>query len=293
MKQKTLYPLDKLVFDLVPEGIPLPDILEGETIDETTANDIYRQAYRMVYSTWPKTEIGKNWQAAVSNSRQAEMDFKTFCLYIIAGFRVTHSHTLFYPANLTAKSSYSKVDLYRKACLQKFGVSDARSLGMLLNIELFDIDAEMLLSEISFGRYIMGYASTGTPVECAAVYDRDEIAFSPYWLAIEHTYHTHVFRPYLAKSKDITHWEKNELWSPAQLRHRHLVSQVISVLQRRKRLMSTIFSSRTRIMPQAAKSVFSYHRLTSKSPVFNSLNVDDAFDFWTQAGNAIKKEGSL
>ena len=48
------------------------------------------------------------------------MDFKTFCLYIIAGFMVTHEHTPFYPSNLVAESSIGKVEGFRKACLKKF-----------------------------------------------------------------------------------------------------------------------------------------------------------------------------
>ncbi|MGV0949114.1 MAG: hypothetical protein ACOYB3_00270 [Azonexus sp.] len=284
------YALDDLTFNFVPDGLPLPDILASENIDQITANDIYRQAYRMIYNDWPKSDLGQKWQAAIANARAAQMDFKTFCLYIIAGYMVTHEHTPFFPVNLTANSSLEKVEGYRKACLRKFGASDARSLGLLLNLEMYDIDEEMLLSEVSFGRYVTGYVISGEKQICRAVYDQDEIAFSPYWLAIEYTYHENVFVPYLQKVKETTVQEKSKLGNPAQLRHRHLVSQVISVLKRRTHLASTIFASRSRIMPKAVKSVLSHHGLKPASPISDSANIDDAYEFWKQVGDACLTE---
>lgn len=281
--------LSGLNFNLVPSSLPLPDIMASENIDQITAEDIFRQAHRMIYNVWPKTSLGQNWQAAVANARAAQMDFKTFCLYIIAGYMITHSVTPFFVVNLTANSSLAKVEGYRKACLRKFGAADARTLGLLLNLNFYDIDEEMLLSEIGFGRWITGYTvDDGSLDNCKSVYEKDEIAFSPYWLAIEHTYHKLVFVPYLQKVKVTLLKDKETLGSTAELRHRHLVSQVISALKRRTALASTIFASRSRIMPKAAKAVLDHHGIKPTVMIFDEVDVDDAYEFWKMVGAAVR-----
>lgn len=281
------YPLDKLVFNFLPDGLPEPDV-NGETTDQVTANDVYRQAYRMVYNRWPRHDLGRKWQNATANAKLAQMDFKTFCLFIITGFAITHQTTDFFPTNLTAPSSIGKVESYRKACMNKFGASDARSLGLMLNVEFHDIDEEMLLSEVNFGRYIVGNYKHHGSDRCKEVYDFDEISFSPYWLAIEGTYHDFVFKPYLKKAIESTPFNKNKLGTDAQLRHRHLVTQVISALKRKSHLASTIFCSRSRIMPKAVNDVLTRNGIKTTVPIAETVNVDNAFEFWKHLGQFIK-----
>lgn len=283
------YALENLTFNFVPDGLPLPDIIASEDINHLTANDIYRQAHKMAYNAWPTSDLGKHWQAAVANARTLKMDFKTYCLYIITGYMITHDkESKFYPVNLAANSALGKVETYRKACLQKFGVSDARSLGLMLNLEFFDIDEELLLSELSFGRLVVGHTLAGTENPPAAIYDMDEIAFSPYWLAIEWTYAEAVFSPYLKAVRDTPHRDKHLLGTDAQLRHRHLVSQVRSALKRRSHLASTIFAARSRIMPKAVKSVLEQRNILRTALISDTKIIEDAYTFWTMLGTHIK-----
>lgn len=277
--------LDKLTFNLVPEGLPMPDI-DQESLDQETANDIYRDAYRAVYNEWPRNDLGKHWQAAVANSRAAQMDFKTFCIYVIAGYFITHEHTPFFPVNLSAPSSLEKLESYRKVCKQKFNATDAKSLGLMLNLELYDIDEEMLRSEIGFGRYVTALVAHGEPLEDIPyfVYDRGELEFSPYFLSTEKTYQETVFMPYIKESMRANVFEKKTLGTPHQLRHRHLVSQVVSALKRRTHLASTIFASRSRIMPKATKTVLDLHGLKPGTPISNVNEITDAYEFWIQVG---------
>lgn len=278
VKTARRYRLSELNFNLVPEDMPMPD-LGGEAVNQVSANDIYRQAYRAIYNIWPSHDLGKNWQSAVSNAKAAQMNFKTFCLYIIAGWISTHGYTAFFPRNLTAESSVAKVELFRQACLKQYGASDGKSIGLLLNLEFYDIDDEMLLSEISFGRFITGSALKSSHNPCASFYSTEEIRLSPYWLAIEYTYHENILLPHLQAKIDGTEDEQ---------KHRHLVCQAISALKRRSHLASTIFASRSRIMPKAVKSVLSFHGLTPDSFTNADKNVEDAFKFWRKLGWVIQ-----
>lgn len=280
------YPLDKLIFNFIPDDLPMPDIA-GINVDRVTANDIYRQAHRMVYNEWPKNELGKNWQKATANAKLAQMDFKTFCLYIITGHAITHKFTPFFPVNLSAGSSIAKVEAYRLACMRKFGASDARSLGLLLNLEFFDIDEEMLLSEINFGRYITGNMIHTGKSNLDEIY-KDEITFSPYWLVTERTYIERVFAPYLEKVSTTALSDKHTLGTEAQLRHRHLISQVIGALKRRSHIASTIHASRSRIMPNAVKSVLERHGMKTITPISDTVDVDEPFEFWQRLGYKLK-----
>ena len=282
------YALDDLTFNFVPEGLPMPELEVSDNPDQTSANDIYRQAHKMVYNVWPKNDLGKNWQAAVSNAKSAQMDFKTFCLYIITGFMVTHdTESKFFPANLSNRGTLEKVEGYRKACLRKFGAADARSLGLMLNLTFYDIDEEMFLSEVSFGRYVVGHVLSGTKDICKSVYEHDEISFSPYWLNIEGTYIDYVFAPYIKAVETTPSKDKHTLGNPAQLRHRHLVSQVRSALRRRSHLASTIFASRSRIMPKAVKSVLDRHGIKKTEKISDTVNIDDAYTFWRGLGEIV------
>lgn len=285
------YALDKLTFNFVPESMPLPDVTQ-ENLDGVTANDVYRNAYRMVYNEWPRNDLGKHWQAAAANARAAEMDFKTFCLFVIAGYAVTHEFTKFFPSNLAAASGPEKIDGYRKACKRKFNSSDARSLGLMLNLEFYDIDEEMLLSETKFARNVVGLIVHGHGDEDIPfyVYDHDEIAFSPYWLSLEPTYQKTIFMPFIKQSMKVSLEEKKSLGTEAQLRHRHLVSQVVSALKRRSHLASTIFSSRSRIMPKAVKAVLAFHGLKLDTPISDVNEINDAFEFWTKVGTVCSSQ---
>lgn len=289
------YALDDLTFNFVPDGLPMPELEVSDNPDQVSANDIYRQAYKMAYNVWPKDDLGKNWKAAVANARAAQMDFKTFCLYVITGFMVTHdAESRFFPANLSNKGTLEKVEGYRKACLRKFNASDARSLGLMLNLTFYDIDEEMLLSEIGFGRYVVGHVIAGTKNICKVVYDHDEISFSPYWLNIEGTYIDCVFAPYIKAVAVTALKDKHTLGNPAQLRHRHLVSQVRSALQRRSHLASTIFAARSRIMPKAVKSVLDHHGIKKTEKISDTVNIDDAYTFWRKLGEIVvnKRQGN-
>lgn len=279
------YALTEIEFDFVPSSLPTPDVA-GENPDQITANDIYRQAHKMVYNAWPKNDLGKHWQAAVANARTAQMDFKTFCLYVIVGFKLTHEHTPFFPVNLSATSSPEKLECFRKACKRKFNSTDAKSLGLMLNLDFYDIDEEMLTSEIAFGRYLTGLVEHGHTDDLAFyVYDHDEISFSPYWLAIEETYQSTVFGPYVAESMKTHVMEKHKLGTAAQLRHRHLVGQVIGALKRRSHLASTIFTSRSRVMPNAVKFVLRQRGLSPDTPISDVKIVNNAYEFWCSVGS--------
>ena len=282
------YALDDLTFNFVPSGLPMPDIIAGDHVSQSTANDIFRQAYRMAYNEWPKLDLGKNWQRSVSNAKEAQMDFKTFCLFVITGYMITHEHTPFYASVLAAATSIEKVEAYRKACKRKFNSSDARSLGLMLNLEFYDIDDEMLLSEISFGRYITGLVKHDRTDHIPFyIYDHDEISFSPYWLTIEPTYQKTIFRPFLKAAMAIKTSDKTSLGTTAQLRHRHLVSQVISALKRRSSLAATVFTSRSRVMLKAVKSVLDHHGIRVNEKISDNVAIDDAYGFWRQLGDVV------
>lgn len=281
------YTLEQLTFDLVPDGLHKPDET-AEVIDEFTANDVYRQTYRMVYNEWPRTDLGKHWKAATANAKKASMDFRTFCLFHIAGYAVTHEFTPFFTSSLTGSKAHEKIDGYRQACLRKFGVADGKALGLMLNIDLYDIDDEMFRSEVRFGRFIVG-RGTCSDADLVYAYDFDEISFSPYWLAIEQTYYELVFTPYIEKVRTVAHWEKKTLGTDAQLRHRHLVTQVRSGLKRRSHLLSTILASRSRIMPKAAKFVLDQHGFDRQARISDDALITCARTFWTSVAEARPK----
>jgi hypothetical protein len=257
----------------------MPDIKVGAVISQETANDLYRQAYRMVYNDWPKDGLGKHWKAAVANAATARMDFKTFVLFVICGYSVTHPGSPFFPVNLSAPGAPSKLEGYRKACINKYGIADYIALGLLLDIEFKDIHDELLLSETGFGRWIVGSNLRKTGDRTREFYSLEELGLSPYWLATEPTYHQHILLPHL----------RGELEDDSnRRRQRHLVCQVISVLKRRSHLASTIFAARSRVMPEALRSVLAFQSLTPECFTAQTPLVSESYPFWTQVGLAVQ-----
>jgi hypothetical protein len=275
--------LDKVKFNLIPEDLPQPKTKETEELDYQTASDIFRQTYKLVYHAWPEVSLGKNWETAVNNARAAGMAFKTFATFVIAGYKLTHPLTPFFVSNLTAPSSAGKIAGLRKVCLDKFNVEDAESLGMVLDIVLDNIDEYMLASEVGFGSWITGaklrLGGNSTP----RFYDNKELGLYRYWLAVEPTYHSYILKPFL----------REKFGTDEEKKHRHLVLQDIGLLKRRQTLASTVFNSRTRIMPTALKRVLQRHALTPDCFTYPDEVVYESYPFWNGLGLAIQHYEAL
>lgn len=281
------FSLKQLNFNLIPSEHPQVGIHSSDVIDNVMAEDIYRQAHRAVYNAWPKNSLGQNWRVAVDNAKTVGLDFKSFCLYVIAGHRVTHDiNSQFLIVNLTSPTSFEKIKSLREACSRRYNATDIYSLGLVLDIHFYDIDDEMTLSETNFGHYIAVAAVNSIADPYEYIYDREETALSPYWLAIEDTYKQKIFMPYLEKLKKVAIYEKHTLGSDGELRQRHLVAQITRALKNDSSLASTVFASRSRAMPKAAKTILSRFYLTASSPICYSQTVTDACTFWVEVGEA-------
>ena len=282
------YTLKELEFNLIPPGLPAP--VDGpENHDSISAEDAYRSAYYAVYKCWPKHPLGIGWESAVDNALKLGMDFKTFCLVSIAGFAATHKFTPFNPFGLREESSVETVEVYRKACLKRYGLCDPESIGLLLDMDLSGVDTDMLMSEVSFGRYVTLLVSHGIKDSEIPfyVYDYDEIGFNHYWLATEDTYMRNTFADHC---KERMSSRANELaGSDAQLKHRHLVSQVVSAMKKSGKIAASVFLSRSRIMRKATRCVFKHLPTVSDSTRISSVKlVTNAYSFWKEVGEAAK-----
>ena len=278
IEHKKLYSLDSIEFKLIPEDLPQPMVDECSEIDYQTASDIYRRMHKLVYHAWPTIALSQNWEAAVANAKTASMGFTEFVTFALAGYKLTHPFTPFYPSILASANAAETVYGLRRACLEKFNVEDAEALGMVLDIVLDNIDESMVASEIDFGAWIVG-----TKLRCGGnstpqFYSEKELGLNRYWLALEPTYHDCILRPYL----------KAKFGTVAERKHRHLVLQEIALLKRRSTLAATVFNTRTRIMPKAVKTVLLRHGLTPKDFTYPEREVYESFPFWNGLGLAVQ-----
>jgi hypothetical protein len=89
-----------------------------------------------------------------------------------------------------------------------------------------DLERQMLYSEITAGKAIIGYKLVaGGPVE-KSLYSTSEPALNPHWLATEPTYKSTVLAAHLEGARG----------TQMENRHRYAVIQVIQAMKRRKRL---------------------------------------------------------
>lgn len=249
-----------------------------ESINSRVVEDVYKRCYYRVYHGWPIKNVGQHWEKIVDNSREARVTLEMFILINIAAYKITHPKSSFFPSILAAESAWQKIEMYTSLCRKQHGHLSPESLGLTLEEDLSSIDDGILHSEITVGRFIVGWKLRGQGPWLKSLYYEHELTLDPYWLCIEPTYIESVLKPHLRNPTEGT---------DAQKKFRHEVTLHHAMLKRRKTLAASVFASRSKMMSTAVQTVLQFNNLNMDDFTHADQPVKDAFKFWNVLGLAV------
>ena len=261
-------------FDFVPEGIR--DL--GRPADDVQAD--YALCHFTVYGQEPHDHIGR-----VENAKErlAEISEELGCskslfmLAVMTAAHVSNPDRAFFANMLFGPSAVTRFESYREQCRIRFGQFDFQALELA---KPSHIRGKFLASEIIFGEFVVDsiiYCEGAVPFE--RLFLIREIAFDPFWLAVEESYVDSVLKPHLEGKIEKTR-EANKVRSLALQSRRSLLKN--------KSRARTVFSLRASIMKEATEAVLRKYRLGSSDLLFKSP-VTEPLTYWVSLGLAVRR----
>lgn len=270
-------PLSQLKFDLSPEGLD-KTIVEPKEINSRVVENMFRHAHYRVFKTWPRQPVGDKWNLVLSNARTSGLPLETFITVIVLSWSITRPHTLFQTVMLTRPMAPDKVMELARICRDTKGYVNADSVGDMFDVNTEGLDAKLLQSEIAYGKYIINWKLYKGVLDFQPIYAELEGFLDPYWLAIEPSYSAHIIQPYLEDSHGSSSLQRNI---------RTDVMRHIGMLKRNKRIASTVFALRSKIMLKAVNSVLDSRMFKLDDFTHENKPITDSTKFWNVLGLAV------
>lgn len=295
-KRKNRITLNRARFQLVPTGYGyIYDKVEEVDPETPELKRLYLVCFQTVFETQLKdiapAAIGKHEKEIVENAREAGCSIRLFMLANMVGFlnekkeqerigAASTSRSKFTAAQLTGKRALNRAKLYSEVCRTQFGTFTLGALSTLseTSYEEHSIEAAMLRSEITAGKFIVNHKlrNDGPPYE--ALYEAEELRLDPHWLAVEDNYRVTVLEKHLEKPSG----------SAVLKNHRFSATQVIGHLKKNKQAAIAMFQIREEIMGRALHDVLSTLGHMPDDFEIESKPVKDPLTLWTNIGRAIQ-----
>lgn len=280
--------LSKARFRTLPEAYEVRFNIEGEDPEIPELQRLYSLCHQTVFGKEPKNcPVHRYQEAIISNARRSDCSIRLFMLSNMLAHQRMQKEIIANTALATVKNfkvhmlsgvvALERARTYAGLCRKQFGTFSLGTLSSLseTNLELTDVQSQMLNSEITAGRWLVGHKMIhqGPPYEL--FYECEEMNLDPYWLATEDSYKTLV----LDKEKSVSH---------EQRRHRYAVIQTIGFLKRNRSIAINTFCARQQIMPKAVNKVlesFGYHPDDFE---IEDKVVTNPLELWVLLGRAIQ-----
>ena len=182
---------------------------------------------------------------------------------------------------LLGASAVKRARMYAEMCNREFGSFKLPALSSLVNEDFVNASLEkhMLHSEVVAGKFIVGHKMLhGGPV-WDLLFDTHELTLDPYWLAIDETYLTQVFYPYLDKKSGTDQIQQ----------HRFSVKQVLGHLKKYSTAAQNTFHIREKIMPEAVAEVLNSFGHQPDDFSIDPEPVTKPLEFWVYLGRAMQQ----
>ena len=270
-------PVSKARFNLVPEVLQTSTEVYNP---DSNVHTLFYACHESIFCKPCRYRIPSGGaEKIIAAAQAAACDLRLFIGTVMMAHQEVNPTEPFYPNMLFGSSAIKRVNLYRKACRERFGHFDLGAFNKLRGkFGLDDLDECMLRSEILFGELIIGCRLRSDESPFDMIYRVREPGFDTIWLAIEDSYRA-----------VLEHHVKSEVPTTEALSTlRHNVFQVKKSLKSNKSRMKEAFSARERILPQATQRVLSYHRLSPSDFEIENEPVVSASAFWIVLGKALR-----
>jgi hypothetical protein len=271
--------ISTLTFKLTPAALDSSKLNDPEL---ATLQQLYENCHRTVFDRGPADRLDNKPNANRKLEQAADevsCSVRMFILANMVGHQAASPDRTFYATMLLGEAAIKRVERYRAVCYEKFATFDLTALNTLIDSnQLNSLDNRMLTSEVTAGIWIVGYRSRISGPYREKLYNAQETALDPHWLAVEDSYAKLILVPH----------RESPSGHPEIQRHRFNVSQTISVLKRHKTKARAVFEIRERNSQPAVKRVLEHYGFNPDEFVTKEREVTDMLKFWGQLALAIK-----
>lgn len=292
-------PLSQAKFNLIPPKLSGKIVLDDDAVDpeEENLGNVYIDAYRTIFGKRPTQ--GDNplrfRDKIVLNARTANTGIRLFMLANMLAHKVQEQLRLentesaltkpYAASTLTSALSVTRCNQYAEMCSKQFGSFNLTMLSTISknDFELNDVERAMLNSEVTAARFVIQHKIFNGGPPYVALYEHEELGLSPYWLAIEKSYDTHVLAPF----------RESKTGSKMQQSHRYDVLSTRRTLSRYSTEQVLLFAARQRIMADAVKQVLAFFNRQPDDFDIEPFPITDAMDFWVYLSRAVQHYETL
>lgn len=281
-------PLSKATFRVLPEAYELRFNVEADDPETPELQRVYILCYLTVFGKEPSDyNMGRHREAILTNVRHAGCSLRLFLLANMMGHQLMQKEIvtktplarskLFKLHQLTESRAVERASMYADLCQKEFGTFTLSALNTLTetNNEANDIERRLLNSEVTAGRWLVGYKIHHGWSPYELFYESEEMNLDPYWLAIDDGYKKLV----LDKKPRTSHEIK---------RHRYSVVQTIGFLKRHRNIAAAVFRARQEMMPQAVARVLDHYGYQADDFEVENTPITNPLELWVTLGRAIQ-----
>jgi len=273
--------LSEAKFDLCPKEL-VPDPYTTAAI----LSESYTLAYCNYYLEVPKSKIdSKTARQIQEDARRMGMNARTYVEAFVASFHAGYSDY-----GSTCRPDRFLSDAYKrtlkdnvKLVKRKYGEFSVENLERVLYGDVQNTTSTFLRSEVTAGRWIVGWVIRGGSLPIANLYKQMELKLDPEWLCIEDHYINKVI--IAKKDTGLRRTSSRKRHTVAQLRAEATSKRVGHWSKARG-----YFRVKERVMPEAVREVLSTYDL-----VPSDFEIDDESDalkdtlkFWVFLGLAVQ-----
>ena len=274
--------------DFVPPRLEEYAEVKTEDPELTDLSGMYERCYRRVFG---KGRVPDNIMrlrgitfTVAKQAKAAGCSVRMFILSLMWGHFKTNPSQVFYATMLLGETAVGRAELWRRACVKKYGTFDARSLARLLELEDPDqgFAERFSLSEQMYGAWIVSSVARRGASGIEAFFSWRESELDKFWLAIEPNYFEIVLEPQLEKFTG----------SLIQQRTRYAVSQARRELLRDKPRAAAAFKFREVAVRESIGKILATYGCTD-ADLFLASPITDATELWRRIGAAIHQLACL
>lgn len=283
-------PVSRVTFKLVPEAYHEAYNIDLEDPELPHIQRSYFNCYEAVFSRSPSDDMTRFSKEVVDAARSTQCSLQMYMLAVMVGHRQAQKIRMektgqalprpFRAKMLTGAVARKHANMYMEMCSNEFGTFALAAMSSLVN-EDFDastIEKKMLHSEVTAGKFIVGYKMRNGGPPWEALFDAQELTLDPYWLAIDNTYWREIFEPY----------QKEKRGTEAIKQHRFSVGQVMGHLKGHRTAAINAFRARESIMGKAIVEVLNYYGYRGDDFIIDPEQITEPLEFWVFLGRAFQ-----
>jgi hypothetical protein len=257
----------------------IPSQLESVATDDSFEfTQAYSKAHELVFQQKPgkvDVELAAKIRAVAA---ELEAELGLFLTVNMWAFKQANPQGKFWPTMISGEAAKNRYARYKGEVTKIYGALGTSTFSRFSGLE--DEQARLVRSEVTAGRWIVGYKTARGGLAWEPLMKALELELDPLWLATQDEYYNFIVK-----------WAAGTVpkGTEVQAKKRHEVRNVVLALKRDKLKATSAFAARELAMKPAIDEVFSYLRLDPGLFLASGETVwESNVKFWSRLALAIQ-----